>query len=143
MTRRSFLFLLAFLISLGVSSRSASTAPEQQLLGFTPSATEKQKELERRIIGAPSGKHISEYHKVMTSAPHHAGTPANEEFANYYAERLQEFGFDEVSLNYYEVLLPRPKKRQRQFHLLASPCPNNRWAACSPEWIHVGMPTPS
>ncbi|UCE08840.1 MAG: M28 family peptidase [bacterium] len=69
-------------------------------------------ELEKKIIGKPSAERMSVYHKVMTSKPHHAGTEANFETADYYAERLREFGFDEIIMNHYEVLLPRPMERE-------------------------------
>ncbi len=89
-----------------------SPAQDDRLLGFTAATASKQKELERLIRDAPSAERMSEYHRVMTSAPHHAGTDANAEFGDYYAARLREFGYDEVTMNHYEVLLPRPKKRR-------------------------------
>ena len=80
--------------------------------GFTAAGTAAQRALERQILGLPSADRMLEYHRAMTLEPHHAGTPANERTAEYIAERLREFGFDEVILNRYEVLLPRPEHRE-------------------------------
>jgi N-acetylated-alpha-linked acidic dipeptidase len=89
-----------------------SFAQEKTLLGFSPASTAKQKQYELGVLETPSNERIDEYHRVMTSAPHHAGTPSNAEFADYYAGLLRDFGFDEVIMNRYEVLLPRPKIRE-------------------------------
>jgi N-acetylated-alpha-linked acidic dipeptidase len=99
-------------IAVFLHSGGVSVAQEKKLLGFSTSSTAKQRDIELRVLDAASNERISEYHRVMTSAPHHAGTPANAEFADYYAGRLKEFGFDEIIMNRYEVLLPRPKHRK-------------------------------
>ncbi len=90
----------------------ASTAQDKKLLGFSARSAALQEELEGQVLGAPSAARMDEYHRVMTAEPHHAGTEANEKTGEYYAERLREFGFDEVIMNRYEVLLPRPVKRR-------------------------------
>jgi N-acetylated-alpha-linked acidic dipeptidase len=100
------------LIAACLLSGNLSVGQEKKLLGFSASTTAKQRDIELRVLDAASADNIDEYHKVMTSAPHHAGTPANEEFANYYEGRLREFGFDEVLMHRYEALLPRPKHRK-------------------------------
>lgn len=99
------------LASANALSAQAGTA-DRSLPGFTAEAAERQRSMERMIIGAPSGERMLEYHRAMTVEPHHAGTPANERTAEYYADRLREFGFDRVIMNRYHVLLPRPLERQ-------------------------------
>jgi N-acetylated-alpha-linked acidic dipeptidase len=89
-----------------------STAQEAPLLGFTKESSAKQRELEQKLIGQPSGERMKVYHRALTAKPHHAGTKANEETAEYYADRLREFGFDEILMNRYEALLPRPVTRE-------------------------------
>ncbi len=106
--RGSFLFVLALTL---VTARQA--VPQQaRLLGFTKESSARERQIEQGIFGRPSGERMNEYHRVLTARPHHAGTPANEETANYYAERLREFGFDEVVFYRYEALLPRPVSRE-------------------------------
>jgi N-acetylated-alpha-linked acidic dipeptidase len=86
-------------------------------MGFGRAAAERQLALEARVFGQPSAERMDAYHQVLTAEPHHAGTPVNAEYAEYIAERLREFGFDEIIMNRYEVLLPRPT--QRDVRLLA------------------------
>ena len=80
----------------------------ERLMGFTGESTVKQLEWEQKVIGMPSADRMMVNHRTMTAKPHHAGSEANMETAEYYAERLREFGFDEVIMNHYEALLPRP-----------------------------------
>jgi len=100
--------LILFIVSVTGSTRSQ----EKKLLGFTENSTTRQIILEKQIIGMPSSQRMDVYHQAMTAKPHHAGTRANVETAEYYADRLREFGFDEVIMNHYEVLLPRPIERE-------------------------------
>jgi len=93
-------------------SVASAQSPGDRLLGFTAAGTEAQRALERQLLGEPAGERMLEYHTALTSEPHHAGTAAQERTAEYYAERLREFGFDEVLMNRYEVLLPYPVHRE-------------------------------
>jgi len=94
--------LIIFICSLG--------AEEKPLIGFNSKESQKELALERRL-GRALPKRMNEYHLIMTAEPHHAGTEANIKIGNYYAEKLKEFGFDEVQTPRYEVLLPRPIER--------------------------------
>ena len=97
-----FVLLIIFSCSLG--------AEEKPLIGFNSKGSLKELALERRLDRALP-KRMNEYHLIMTAEPHHAGTEANIKIGNYYAEKLKEFGFDEVQTPRYEVLLPRPIER--------------------------------
>lgn len=108
MLKKSFI-LLSLLIT--NSFVSLIFAQNSSMLGFTQASAEKQRELEKQIIGKPSGDRMLIYHKAMTAEPHHAGTAANVRTAEYFAEKLREFGFDEIEMNTYEALLPRPIER--------------------------------
>jgi N-acetylated-alpha-linked acidic dipeptidase len=104
--------LLLLTISLALGSMASAQSSGERLLGFTAAGTEAQRALERQLLGQPDGDRMLEYHTAMTSEPHHAGTAAQERTAEYYAARLREFGFDEVLMNRYEVLLPYPVHRE-------------------------------
>ena len=90
------------------AKKEANIGEKAHLLGYTEDSSAKQLEMEQKIIGMPSAERMTANHHAMTSQPHHAGTEANFDTAEHYAERLREFGFDEVIMNHYEVLLPRP-----------------------------------
>lgn len=91
---------------------SGVLAQETAIMGFGPSSAQRQRALEARIMGFPSGERMALYHRALTAEPHHAGTPANQRTADYIAARLREFGFDSVFMNRYEVLLPWPVERR-------------------------------
>jgi N-acetylated-alpha-linked acidic dipeptidase len=86
-------------------------AQDAKPAGFSRANSSRQASVERHIMGLPDGDRMLVYHRAMTAEPHHAGTPANERTAEYFAERLREFGFDSIIMNRYEVLLPRPIER--------------------------------
>ncbi len=83
-----------------------------RLLGFTSAGSAAQRARERQILGMPMNERMMQYHAAMTGEAHHAGTEAQERTAAYMAERLREFGFDEIIMNRYEVLLPYPLERE-------------------------------
>ena len=89
-------------------SRKSVIVKTERLMGFTGKSTAKQLEWEQKVIGMPSADRMMVNHRIMTAKPHHAGSEANMETAEYYADRLREFGFDEVIMNHYDALLPRP-----------------------------------
>lgn len=95
-----------------ILSATLGLAQEASIMGFGPSSAQRQRALEARIIGFPSGERMAVYHRALTAEPHHAGTPANHRTADYIAARLREFGFDSIFLNRYEVLLPWPVERR-------------------------------
>ncbi|MDQ7063215.1 MAG: transferrin receptor-like dimerization domain-containing protein [candidate division KSB1 bacterium] len=90
----------------------ALPAQDASIMGFSPSSAKKQLELEKKIIGMPSGERMREYHRALTAEPHHAGTEANVKTAEYIAQKLREFGADRVQYFHYEALLPRPVERR-------------------------------
>ena len=110
--RAVFLAIILLAASLALGSAASAQAPGGRLLGFTAAGTAAQRALERELFGQPAADRMIEYHEAMTSEPHHAGTEAQERTGEYYAERLREFGFDEVLMNRYEVLLPYPVHRE-------------------------------
>ncbi len=108
MLRKSCLVTCSVIL---IVSLNQAPAQNSQMLGFTRVSAEKQLQLEKQIFGKPSGERMFVYHKAMTAEPHHAGTEANVRTAEYFAERLKEFGLDEVRMFHYEALLPRPLTR--------------------------------
>ena len=101
--------LAAWSIALG---GSALAAQEANLAGYTRQAAARQRALEAQILGRPNAERMNAYHLVLTAEPHHAGTEANIRLADWYAQRLKEFGFGSVGLFRYEVLVPRPLERR-------------------------------
>lgn len=90
---------------------TSTLAQQTTPMGYGRDAGERQLALEARVIGQPAAELMDVYHQILTAEAHHAGTPVNAEYGEYIAERLREFGFDEIIMNRYEVLLPRPTLR--------------------------------
>ena len=57
-----------------------------------------------------SPKRIDRCLKYLTSEPHVASSPRNNELANFILEEWKAYGLDEVQLAQYDVLLSFPKK---------------------------------
>jgi len=109
--------LLSIVILITVALVAGDATPglgqsNDRLLGFTVSGSAAQRARERRILGMPMNERMTEYHAAMTLEAHHAGSEAQQRTGEYVAERLREFGFDEIIMNRYEVLLPYPVERE-------------------------------
>jgi len=101
-----------FSVFLFLSAGSFSSRAQQvRLMGFISSRAEKEVQLENRLPAIISTDSLAVYHRAFTAEPHHAGTRENLKLGNDYANLLRRFGFDEVRLYRYKVLLPRPVER--------------------------------
>lgn len=108
--RRTVLLLLAGLPAAALSACGEPDRPE--LRGFTPDGAAEQRAVETRLLGSFSADTMSAHHEHMTAEPHHAASEANRRYAEYYADVLRSYGFDDVRLIEYEALIPRPTTRQ-------------------------------
>jgi len=78
-------------------------------LGFSRARAEAHVELERRFLSLPSIDRIRESHQFLASQPHMAGSPRDEELAQWMRERFENFGLEQVNVATHEVLLPWPE----------------------------------
>jgi N-acetylated-alpha-linked acidic dipeptidase len=107
-----FLFFFAGILAVALFSSALRGQPTERLLGFSEGASRAQLMLEQHFVDRANPEEMKIWHRYMTAEPHHAGTPANEKYARYYADLLKKFGFDRVFFKRYEVLLPRPVERR-------------------------------
>nr|MDP2497371.1 M28 family peptidase [Candidatus Palauibacterales bacterium] len=109
--RRAVLLLASATVpALAFSACGEADRPE--LRGFTPDGAAEQRTVETRLLGSFSADTMSAHHEHMTAEPHHAASEANRRYAEYYADVLRSYGFDDVRLIEYEALIPRPTARQ-------------------------------
>src|SRR5579862_1071794 len=104
------LVFLSFSFLSSVSGTSASSnkdANSTSLFGFTTTADEIA--LENRFLAVPDPKHAEEHLRILTQAPHMAGTPEDKATAEYVARKFREAGL-ETKIEEYRVWLNYPSE---------------------------------
>src|SRR5678815_5468227 len=72
-----------------------SNAP---ITGFRDSS--KQRELEARFLAVPEAKRAEEHLRILTQAPHIAGSPEDKATADYVAQKFREAGLETEIVEY-------------------------------------------
>ncbi len=102
------LFSILFLSNVGGTSQSTPSAKDATaapLFGFHNSVGETA--LESRFLAVPDPKLAEEHLRILTQAPHMAGTPEDKATADYVAEKFREAGL-ETELVEYRVWMNYP-----------------------------------
>src|ERR1700682_3373757 len=103
----AFLFIL-FLAGISGSSQSAFPAkdvPAASLFGFRNPADEIA--LENRFLAVPDPKLAKEHLRILTQAPHMAGTAEDKATADYVAQKFRDAGL-ETEIVEYKVWINYP-----------------------------------
>ncbi len=87
-----------------------SAVAQRPLLGFPADAARAELELEGRLSAGLNRDSTGGFFRFLTDRPHPAGTIRNKELAEYVAERLRQYGWEDVKLLKYDVLLPWPER---------------------------------
>lgn len=103
----SLRFLILFLMPLLLESVSAQTP----IRGFADDAVAAQRALEARYDAALSVEDMDGWMRRLTARPHHAGSAANREHAEFLAELMESWGYD-VTIEEFDILLPTPRTRE-------------------------------
>ena len=102
------LFSVFFLSNMGGTSQSAlpaKGATVAPLFGFSSSAVETA--LENRFLAVPDPKLAEEHLRILTQAPHIAGTPEDKATADYVAQKFRDAGL-ETEIVEYQVWMNYP-----------------------------------
>lgn len=91
---------------LGFGTASA----QRPITGFPADAARAELELESRLSAALNRDSTGAFFRYLTDRPHPAGTIRNKELAEYVAERFRQYGWEDVKLIRYDVLLPWPER---------------------------------
>jgi len=110
--KRWFLVVIAAVVAAPVFGQSDSEA----IRGFTSAGAKAQRKLEADMAGVPQADNVREYIKVMSEEPHHTGSKASEEVAQYVLDKFKSWGLD-AEFHQFEGLMPTP--RERHLELLA------------------------
>jgi N-acetylated-alpha-linked acidic dipeptidase len=94
-----FAVLLFCLSSTGRSSRaSESSSSAEGIFGFRDSSAETA--AESRFLAVPDPKLAEEHLRILTKAPHMAGTPEDKSTADYVAQKFREAGLETEIVEY-------------------------------------------
>jgi len=96
----------AALAVLALSAAAARTTDREApgILGFSPRAAQAQRELEQRFQALPDPESLRRWHRHFTAEPHVAGSPRNNQLAEYVAEQWRAQGLEDVVIHRYDVL---------------------------------------
>ena len=90
---------------------TASGAHADDLLGFDAPGSAEQRSLETEYDINLSADEMDEWLRRMSERPHHVGSAAGKEVAEFTAGLLESWGYD-VEIAEYEILLPTPITRE-------------------------------
>src|SRR5215469_3014974 len=100
--------LVAFLTAIFVSGNSPiSSLSSPQLAGFAH--PEDEKAIESRFLGVPDPQLAREHLRILTRAPHVAGTPEDKATADYVAQKFRDAGL-ETKIVEYKIWINYPKE---------------------------------
>jgi N-acetylated-alpha-linked acidic dipeptidase len=102
--KRSAAVLAAFVLFVVTTSPAQSATPAA-IFGFRNAAA--QAEMEKRFLAVPSPELAGEHLRVLTAAPHVAGSPEDRATADYVARKYREAGL-ETQIVEYKVWLNYP-----------------------------------
>ena len=100
-------FLILALVALG----SGIVHAGDNIVGFDATASAAQRALEAQLDATVDAGEMDGWLKLMSATPHHVGSPASKENAEFIAELLSSWGYD-TEIAEYEILLPVPKVRE-------------------------------
>ncbi len=92
-----------FVINLTVFGQAAMT-------GYSAQAARAERDTEARFARLPSPDEARKHHRFLTSEPHPAGSPRNNELARHIAQVWQQQGWEDVRVHRYDVLSSYPKE---------------------------------
>ena len=99
---------ISILLSVSLLSISQLFAADP-ILGFDVSKSQLQRQLEREFDQNINKDEMDKWLKDLSIVPHHVGSVASRDVAEYVAKEFESWGYD-VKIEEYEVLIPTPKE---------------------------------
>src|SRR6184192_1223839 len=85
-------------------------ADEQPLFGYSAESSRAERQWEEKLRAIPSTDNLRTYMQKLSAHPHHVGSPADKDNAEWIAAKFKEFGLD-THIEQFDVLYPTPKER--------------------------------
>ncbi|MGB5354395.1 MAG: transferrin receptor-like dimerization domain-containing protein [Woeseia sp.] len=89
----------------------ACPAIADELLGFDAAGSAAQRQLEARFVANLDAADQQEWMKRLSARPHHVGSQAGKQNADYIARLFKSWGYD-VDIAEYRIMLPTPVTRE-------------------------------
>jgi N-acetylated-alpha-linked acidic dipeptidase len=109
--------LLTFTLSIssfsfGVEQAGTDQSPANQsaLVGYSPAASQNEREWETKFRAIPDPANLREYMRRLSARPHHVGSPYDKDNAEWILAHFKEWGLD-AHIEQFDVLFPTPKVR--------------------------------
>jgi N-acetylated-alpha-linked acidic dipeptidase len=96
-------------IALFLLSRVNHANAQTSILGFTPTSSARESEVETKFKSIPSPDEERRQHRIFTAEPHVAGSKRNNELADYIAAEWRKQGLEDVIIRRYDVYGTNPK----------------------------------
>jgi N-acetylated-alpha-linked acidic dipeptidase len=102
---------MRFLLLVLLAAAQSALAADERVLGFDAAASNAQRTIESRLDASIDKNEMDQWLRRMSARPHHAGSAAGKENAEFIASLFESWGYD-VEIAEYEILLPTPKVRE-------------------------------
>ena len=96
-------------IALFLLSRVNHANAQTSILGFTPTSSARESEIETKFKSIPSPDEERRQHRIFTAEPHVAGSRRNNDLADYIAAEWRKQGLEDVIIRRYDVYGTNPK----------------------------------
>ena len=104
---------IAAILFVGISLAPVGShvaADEQPLFGYSAESSRTERQWEEKLRAIPSTDNLRAYMQKLSAHPHHVGSPADKDNAEWIAAKFKEFGLD-THIEQFDVLFPTPKER--------------------------------
>lgn len=91
-------------------SSNQSVANQVALVGYSPRASQSEREWEVKFRAIPDPANLREYMRRLSARPHHVGSPYDKDNAEWILAHFKEWGLD-AHIERFDVLFPTPKIR--------------------------------
>lgn len=105
-------FAVSVAVALAAPAWPQAPNAETVLRGFSAAGVTRQRAVEARLAALLNRDSTGRAFRQFTAEPHPAGTANNKKVAEQIAERLRRYGWEDVTLRAYDVLLPFPERVQ-------------------------------
>ncbi len=85
-------------------------ADDQPLFGYSAESSRTERQWEEKLRAIPSPENLRSYMQKLSAHPHHVGSQADKDNAEWIAAKFKEFGLD-THVEQFDVLFPTPKER--------------------------------
>ena len=102
---------MRFFVLVVLAAGQCSLAADGNVLGFDEASSNAQRNIESRLDDSIDKDEMDQWLRRLSAKPHHVGSAASKENAEYIAGLMESWGF-EVEIAEYEILLPTPRVRE-------------------------------